>query len=233
MKSTVALSSVLLAALAVYPLAAQDTPNNDSKPAQGATKPAPQAHPSDARPEGHPGGDRESQPAGMPRAAPPQDRAPQEQRQAPDQMRRTQQEQEQQQRAQHELEQQHKNQERNAQQQLKAQQQEREEQREDQRQQGQDRRTQNSRPTGSQERRIPDDRFRAHFGREHHFRVNRPVVVEGRPRFQYSGYWFELVDVWPADWSYDDDCYIDYVDDEYWLFNPVHPGVRVALVVEF
>ena len=78
---------------------------------------------------------------------------------------------------------------------------------------------------------IPDDRFRAHFGREHTFRVSRPVVVEGRPRFQYSGYWFELTNPWPEDWSYDDDCYIDYVNDEYYLFNPRHPGMSILVIV--
>ena len=78
---------------------------------------------------------------------------------------------------------------------------------------------------------IPDDRFRAHFGREHTFRVSRPVVVEGRPRFQYSGYWFEFANPWPEGWSYDDDCYIDYMDDEYYLFDPRHPGMRILVIV--
>jgi hypothetical protein len=79
--------------------------------------------------------------------------------------------------------------------------------------------------------RIPEEKFRASFGREHHFRVSQPVVVEGRPRFQYSGYWFEFVDVWPAGWSYSDDCYIDYIDGQYFLINVLRPGVRLALVV--
>ncbi len=81
--------------------------------------------------------------------------------------------------------------------------------------------------------RIPDEKFRASFGREHHFHVGHPVIVENRPRFQSSGYWFEFVDAWPAGWSYDDDCYIDYVDDGYFLFDPIHPGVRIALTVVF
>ena len=79
--------------------------------------------------------------------------------------------------------------------------------------------------------RIPDDKFRAHFGREHQFRVSQPVVVEGRPRVQYSGYWFEFVDTWPAGWSYSDDCYIDYVDGEYFMFDLLHPETRIAVVV--
>ena len=79
--------------------------------------------------------------------------------------------------------------------------------------------------------RIPEEKFRASFGREHHFRVSQPVVVEGRPRFQYSGYWFEFIDAWPADWSYSDDCYLDYIDGQYYLIDLLHPGVRLAVIV--
>jgi hypothetical protein len=79
--------------------------------------------------------------------------------------------------------------------------------------------------------RIPDDRFLAKFGRQHTFRVSRPVIVAGQPRFQYSGYWFQFQQPWPDGWSYDDQCYIDYVDDGYYLFNPVHPGIRIAVMV--
>jgi hypothetical protein len=87
-----------------------------------------------------------------------------------------------------------------------------------------------SRPAGRNAR-IPDDKFRAHFGREHTFAVRQTVVVEGQPRFQYSGYWFVLVDPWPAEWAYTDDCYVDYVDGDYFLFDLLHPGVRIALFV--
>ncbi len=79
--------------------------------------------------------------------------------------------------------------------------------------------------------RIPDDRFREHFGRNHKFHVERIVLVENRPRFQYTGYWFELVNPWPADWSYSDDCYIDYIDERYFLIDPAHPGIRLAVIV--
>ncbi len=80
-------------------------------------------------------------------------------------------------------------------------------------------------------RRIPDDRFRQHFGREHHFRVQRVTIVENHPRFYYSDYWFQLAEPWPMGWSYDDDDYIDYVDDGYYLFDPIHPGIRIAVFV--
>jgi hypothetical protein len=78
---------------------------------------------------------------------------------------------------------------------------------------------------------IPDDRFRAQFGRSHTFVAQRPVIVEGQPRFQYSGYSFILIDAWPADWAYTDDCYIEYVDGDYFLFDLLHPGERIALIV--
>jgi len=86
------------------------------------------------------------------------------------------------------------------------------------------------RPAG-QSAHIPDDKFREHFGRQHTMVVRQTVIVEGRPRFQYAGYWFVLSDPWPAEWAYTDDCYIDYVDGEYFLFDLLHPGVRIALFV--
>ncbi len=79
--------------------------------------------------------------------------------------------------------------------------------------------------------RIPDDRFKAHFGREHHFHVGHPEVVGGRPRFSYGGYSFIIVQPWPADWGYDDDVYV--VDDGgvYYLCDVAHPGVQLELNV--
>jgi hypothetical protein len=78
--------------------------------------------------------------------------------------------------------------------------------------------------------RIPDDKFRANFGRQHTFRV-QTQVVQGQPRFQYSGYWFALSNPWPGDWAYTDDCYVDYIDGEYVLIDLLHPGVEIPLVV--
>lgn len=77
---------------------------------------------------------------------------------------------------------------------------------------------------------IPDEKFHSQFGREHRFRVQR-TTVQGDPGFAYGGYSFILVDGWPADWSYSDDCYVDYVNGEYFLFDPLHPGMQIALVV--
>ncbi len=76
--------------------------------------------------------------------------------------------------------------------------------------------------------RIPDDRFRASFGREHVFRVERR---EDR-RFQYGGFWFSYAQPWPADWAYSDDVYVDFIDGQYYLIDLRHPGVRLLLVVE-
>jgi hypothetical protein len=79
--------------------------------------------------------------------------------------------------------------------------------------------------------RIPDDRFRSHFGREHHFHMGNPVMVGGYSRFQYGGFWFGFVDPWPVDWYYTDDLYIDYVDGGYYMYNPYYPGARFAITV--
>jgi len=105
--------------------------------------------------------------------------------------------------------------------------------------QNQDRRIQqDSRGARGGGRRIPEEKFRASFGREHTFHV-RPsggggggqVRGGGGQRFQYGGYWFEYVEAWPGDWDYDDDFYVDYVDDEYYLYDLRHPGVRIVVIV--
>jgi hypothetical protein len=77
---------------------------------------------------------------------------------------------------------------------------------------------------------IPDDKFRAHFGHSHTFRA-QTVIVSGQTQFQYGGYSFEFVDAWPAGWAYTDDCYIDYIDGQYFLFDVLHPGIRIAVIV--
>jgi len=86
-------------------------------------------------------------------------------------------------------------------------------------------------PANGESAHIPDKDFKAHFGRQHTVVIHQPVIVEGQPRFQYGGYWFVISDPWPAGWAYTDSCYIDYVDGEYFLFDLLHPGVRIALFV--
>jgi hypothetical protein len=79
--------------------------------------------------------------------------------------------------------------------------------------------------------RIPDERFRSNFGREHEFRMGNPVMVSGYSRFQYGGYWFGYVEPWPAYWYYTDQFYIDYVDGGYYMYDPYYPGSRFAITV--
>jgi len=86
----------------------------------------------------------------------------------------------------------------------------------------------NDQRSGGGHGRIPDNRFRASFGREHHFRVGH---IDSR-RFQYGGYWFTFNDTWPREWAYTDDFYIDYIDGQYYLIDLTHPGVQLLLVVE-
>jgi hypothetical protein len=79
---------------------------------------------------------------------------------------------------------------------------------------------------------IPDGQFRASFGRQHRFHVDRASVYgQPQPIVVYGGYSFELVNAWPSDWSFDDDCYIDYDDGQYWLFNANRPGLRIEVIV--
>ena len=81
-------------------------------------------------------------------------------------------------------------------------------------------------------RHIDDDKFRASFGREHVFHVDRTRIINSpQPIVVYGGYQFQLVDAWPRDWDYDDAVYVDYIDGEYFLFNPRHPEVRIAVFV--
>jgi hypothetical protein len=79
--------------------------------------------------------------------------------------------------------------------------------------------------------RISEEQFRSHFGRQHTFAVGRPVVVGGQPQFQYGGYTFNIIGAWPADWADTDEYYVDYINDDYLLFDLAHPGVSVAIVV--
>jgi len=78
--------------------------------------------------------------------------------------------------------------------------------------------------------RIPEDRYRANFGREHRFRVSESDYRRDR-RFQYGGYWFGFVDPWPANWLYTEDVYVVEIDGVYYLCNANYPGVNITLNV--
>lgn len=96
--------------------------------------------------------------------------------------------------------------------------------------------TQRSQPalrlSARSDRRIPDDRFRSNFGREHAFRIGSPRTVDGYSRFQYGGYWFGFVQPWPAGWYYTDDVYVDFIDGQYYLCNPEYPDAQIAISVQ-
>src|SRR5664280_1953771 len=85
--------------------------------------------------------------------------------------------------------------------------------------------------------RIPDDRYRGYFGSQHYFRIHDlPFMVYGGfPRFQYQGYWITLLDPWPENWSNDwydnDDVYINYGNDGYYMYNRRYPGIGIAVSI--
>lgn len=86
--------------------------------------------------------------------------------------------------------------------------------------------------------RVPDAYFSSNFGMGHSFRVyDLPFLEEGGyPRFQYEGYWFSVIDpypeYWGADWYRNDDMYVDYRDDGYYLYDrsfPGRPGLAISI----
>jgi hypothetical protein len=87
--------------------------------------------------------------------------------------------------------------------------------------------------------RIPEDRFRAYWGRAHSFRIfSLPMLfVGGYPRFRYDGYWVTFVDpwpeMWPATWYETDDVYLDYTDDGYYLYDLTRGGPGIAVTISF
>jgi hypothetical protein len=77
--------------------------------------------------------------------------------------------------------------------------------------------------------RIPDDHFRANFGRGHAFRMENPRLINGYNRFRYGGYLFGYNERWPSGWNYNDNVYVDYVGGAYYMYNPRHPGIHITL----
>jgi len=77
--------------------------------------------------------------------------------------------------------------------------------------------------------RIPDERFRANFGREHRFRVNQADY--NNRRFQYGGYWFGFEGSWPSNWLYTQEVFVIEIDGVYYLCNANYPGVNIALSI--
>jgi hypothetical protein len=79
--------------------------------------------------------------------------------------------------------------------------------------------------------RIPEDRYRAHFGQEHRFHVSQADYSRNH-RFQYGGYWFGFAGAWPSNWLYTEDVYVVEIDGVYYLCNPQYPGVNILINVE-
>lgn len=77
--------------------------------------------------------------------------------------------------------------------------------------------------------RIPDDHYRANFGRVHAFRMGPPQYIDGYNRFQYSGYWFGYNEPWPSGWDYNDDVYVVYSGGAYYMYNRRHSGIHITL----
>jgi hypothetical protein len=85
--------------------------------------------------------------------------------------------------------------------------------------------------------RIPDAHYRGSFGANHWFRMHSyPMeLYGGYPRFQYGGFWFGFMDPWPEywadDWYDNDDVYVVYSEDGYYLYNRRYPRDRIAITV--
>jgi len=113
-------------------------------------------------------------------------------------------------------------------------QQEQKEQRNDQRMDQRAEHNGHQHPAAAKGKKIPDEKFKQSFGREHTFKVQRTQIINNpQPVVVYAGYNFQFVQAWPSVWGFDDPVYIDYdaMADEYFLIDTFHPDVRVAVVV--
>ena len=87
--------------------------------------------------------------------------------------------------------------------------------------------------------RVPDDRYRGYFGPNHGFRsaVCPSWSSADIPASNTNGYWISAVDPWPEYWGdnwYDnDDVYVAYVDNGYYMYNRRYPGSGVAISISF
>ena len=86
---------------------------------------------------------------------------------------------------------------------------------------------QHAQPEKSAGGRIPADRYKANFGREHTFRVTQGDY--NNHRFQYGGYWFGFAAPWPGNWLYTQQVFVVDIGGVYYLCNPTYPGVNLEL----
>ena len=82
---------------------------------------------------------------------------------------------------------------------------------------------------GGDHGRISDDHYRASFGSGHNFHVNRGDY--DHRRFDYGGYSFGFIDPWPVGWGYTDNVYVVYDDGSYYIYDVVHPGIRISVSI--
>jgi hypothetical protein len=80
---------------------------------------------------------------------------------------------------------------------------------------------------GSRYGRISESHYASSFGSGHSFHVNRGEYTSRR--FEYGGYSFGFVDPWPVAWGYSDDVYVVYADGGYYMYDRVHPGLRISI----
>jgi hypothetical protein len=75
--------------------------------------------------------------------------------------------------------------------------------------------------------RISEAHYSASFGSGHSFHVNRGDY--DRHRFAYGGYNFGFGAPWPVGWGYDDDGYVVYDGGGYYMYDRIHPGLRLSI----
>ena len=78
--------------------------------------------------------------------------------------------------------------------------------------------------------RISEAHYNASFGSAHSSHVNRRDY--DRHRFAYGGYNFGFVPPWPVGWGYDDDVYVMYSDGRYYMYDRIHPGLRLSINIQ-
>jgi hypothetical protein len=85
--------------------------------------------------------------------------------------------------------------------------------------------------------RVPSDKFSTYYGPTHGFRMQSLPwrMVDDRPRFNFGGKSFSLVDrypeYWPASWYHADDVYLTEERGGYYLVNRRFPNDRVAVEI--
>jgi outer membrane biosynthesis protein TonB len=77
--------------------------------------------------------------------------------------------------------------------------------------------------------RISNAHYASSFGSGHTFHVSEGDYRNHR--FQYGGYSFGFLDPWPVGWGYSDNVYVVYVDGGYYMYDPIHPGVRISISI--